>query len=1609
VIPVFGEEMEQMNKPISVVVSSRAGGSLIRTRRVSREVIGLSVRLPAGLFAGLLSAVAFMVLTPTALAAPSRVYESSFGSFTEPQALAVDQASGDVYVVDVGAGTVSRFTAAGGPAEFSATKSNVLSGFVFEAGAAQVAVAPAGSPGGTAGDVYVVSDLTDNVSVYDSSGTHVGELNGSKDGSGGFGEVCGVATEASTGAVYVGDFNGHVWRYTPSSGTVSEADYSGGIETAGAVCGVAADGGSVYAGNTYSSGAMRKYKASDFATGSPLAASSTLLDSTSTAVAVDPGDGDVYVDEGSKVSVFDSSGSALYSFGSSSDFGSNSAGVAVKAGNGKAYVADQHAGGLQVDVYGPAVNPASATTEPASVIHHTDALLNGHLGLGEDTGITACRFDWGTTTAYTGGTVPCAQGNSFSAPADVSALLNDLTPGTPIHYRLDITGVSSGEVFGADRVFTPSPFPVVHTQVASFGQDGTSGTTFPTNDRLAFRQAGEKLYVLAKGSPGIFGFDASSLPGYTVLAGFAPLSTAATGNDPALAVDNTALSSAGNIYYVSENAGKVYGFDGSGAALGGNFPIDPETNPGTPSGSPEDICGAAVDSSGDLWIANYETKSVLEYSSAGVFQKAISTAVQGGSCQLAFDSADDLYVAAYNGPTREYTAASGYATSTEVDPAETKAVAVDTASGEVYVAHEKVVYEYSSAGALAGELATGISGASFRGITVDTINHDVYVSDAGNNKVLVFAPGAAIEGPTVTPESASAVAGVKAVLHAKVDPETIPVSDCHFEYGTTTAYGHTAPCSPAPGSGSGDVAVSATISGLQPSTVYHYRITATNSKDESTGADQTLTTTATAVTQAASSVTVGEATLNGTFNPEGSPTTTCEFEYGTTVAYGQTAVCASDPGSGGSPAAVSAALTGLQLVTTYHYRLRAASNGSEGFGADSTFTTGTPRDFVGGVGLPDGRVYELVSNPDSGDEEVYLPRAVLSSSSVRSEFPLQASVGGGAVAFVGSPPVSGVGGVEGTNQYVARRSGNGWSQVDVLPAGHSSVRYEGFSDDLSVGFFDSLEPLVSGAPGFGEPFPVGGNYDDLYTRSMTGGGGEGGYVPLVTATPPYRSRTGFASARVGHYGLGGTGKRGYDQRVLAYAGASADSSHVLFEANDALTPGADGGSATHYAEENNLYEYANGQLRLVNVLPDGSTHVNASFGAPNFESVNGFIASPDFSRVISSDGSRVFWTDLNTGHIYVRENGTSTVEISSAGKYWTASADGSKVFYTNGDLYEYDLDNAHTTDLTPGVTVQGVIGASENGDYVYYVTTGLDLNVWHNGATSTVKTLTANDNGNGLTGLAKYQFAGDWQPGYGNRMAEVSPDGRGLVFMSTNGGAIEEPSGIDVYDAVTGRLYCASCGSGGSRGFLPLTFSNTYLKRWISADGSRVFFDSFEALVSRDTNGKLDVYEWERPGSGDCKTSATGCVYLLSGGTSSDDSFFADASASGDDVFIVTRAKLLSRDDNEMYDLYDVRADGSEPVTTPACTGTGCQGLPAAPPIFATPSSATYEGLGNFAAPVPALTPKSKAKKKPKPKPKRKAKHKKKAPKKDSRAHKGHTGNTGGSGHGRSGGKGGRS
>jgi hypothetical protein len=182
--------------------------------------------------------------------------------------------------------------------------------------------------------------------------------------------------------------------------------------------------------------------------------------------------------------------------------------------------------------------------------------------------------------------------------------------------------------------------------------------------------------------------------------------------------------------------------------------------------------------------------------------------------------------------------------------------------------------------------------------------------------------------PTVLTGTATGVQATSATVTASVNPNGAPVSDCHFEYGTTVGYGSSAPCSTLPGEGSSPVEVSARLEGLNDHTTYHLRIVATTAGGASSGADQTLMTLSLPPTVVAGeTTTIGRtsATVNATVNPNGDTVGDCHFDYGTSVFYEATQPCAPLPESGRSPIAVSALLEALAPNTTYHFRIAATN------------------------------------------------------------------------------------------------------------------------------------------------------------------------------------------------------------------------------------------------------------------------------------------------------------------------------------------------------------------------------------------------------------------------------------------------------------------------------------------------------------------------------------------------------------------------------------------------------------------------------------------------------------------------------------------------------------
>jgi phosphodiesterase/alkaline phosphatase D-like protein len=193
-------------------------------------------------------------------------------------------------------------------------------------------------------------------------------------------------------------------------------------------------------------------------------------------------------------------------------------------------------------------------------------------------------------------------------------------------------------------------------------------------------------------------------------------------------------------------------------------------------------------------------------------------------------------------------------------------------------------------------------------------------------------------GPAST-GAATAVTFDTATATGTVDPAG-SATTYHFAYGTSETYDMQTSETSA-GDGDAPVPVQEQLTGLAPSTTYHYELIATSGGVSVDGGDQTFTTpptpAPTASTNGASLVGTTTATVEGSVDPDGVPTQVT-FQYGTTARYGRT-TSAQAAGAGTAAQSIAQGLTGLAPGTTYHYRVVASSAGGTVVGGDATFTT----------------------------------------------------------------------------------------------------------------------------------------------------------------------------------------------------------------------------------------------------------------------------------------------------------------------------------------------------------------------------------------------------------------------------------------------------------------------------------------------------------------------------------------------------------------------------------------------------------------------------------------------------------------------------------------------
>jgi hypothetical protein len=592
----------------------------------------------------------------------------------------------------------------------------------------------------------------------------------------------------------------------------------------------------------------------------------------------------------------------------------------------------------------------------------------------------------------------------------------------------------------------------------------------------------------------------------------------------------------------------------------------------------------------------------------------------------------------------------------------------------------------------------------------------------------------------------------------------------------------------------------------------------------------------------ATNVTAESSKLTATIDPTGNDTHYF-FRYGTEPCLGggscalAPALPGTDIGSGFGDQPASVEVKGLTPGTTYHF-VAVAKNGfgeveSQHEGTFKTLSANTLESV-----LPDGRAWELVSPVNK--------RGVSVEPLSHEGGLIQASAGGRGFAFIASAPVgdeepAGNRAPE-PSQLVAKRSSAGsWSTRNLTTPNlaaqgiqaNTRREYQAFSSDLSLGAVFPVEPLQSSET----------------TSSVTG-------LPVYLrntdcgTAPCYSPLTSTSTALAGASPLDGA------TPDLQHVGLNLAAGLFEWSAQEA-SPGE-------------------GHLRQVNILPSGKAATGEiGFGAPELTLFEGA------RNAISRDGSHVVWaqregvvqhlfqSDLLEGTIATsqideqnEEEGLPAPTVLAKPVYQASSVNQDRVFFTDnqrltanashgrnsegtiieneeaGDLYVYERDKpagARLTDLTPSLNegessaVQaGVIGASEDGSYVYFVANGVLAEgaspgkcIWGGVRSAKCNLYEVHNDGSGwesprFIARLSNEDGPDWGPVSSKRTeykvdemtSRVSPNGRFLAFMSSqrltgynnldaNSGEPDEE--VFLFDAGTGRLVCASCNPSGAR------------------------------------------------------------------------------------------------------------------------------------------------------------------------------------------------------------------
>lgn len=808
--------------------------------------------------------------------------------------------------------------------------------------------------------------------------------------------------------------------------------------------------------------------------------------------------------------------------------------------------------------------------------------------------------------------------------------------------------------------------------------------------------------------------------------------------------------------------------------------------------------------------------------------------------------------------------------------------------------------------------------------------------------------------PLVISASTANVTATSADLLAEINPVRAETT-YHFEYGPTSSYGTSIPTADVHiGSDEADHSVSQHLQGLQPGTLYHYRVTAHSIFGTTEGPDQSFT------TQALSSG--GEAMLpdgrawelvsppkkyGASILPLASAAISQAAAAGNAVTYAANAPTEANPhGNSNRSQVLSVREPGgwsSQDLATPHIP-------ATGTGCPNTYSFFSD-DLVSATVQPCGE-FEPSLSPVASEQTLYLRTNFLSGDvnqpcTASCDLPLvtgcpsQGRVCAPSVAeHANVPPGTLFGeshltplGVTPDLSHVVFESNDVALDKTPVPAGKGGL-YEWVHGVLTlIGIVDKVVTL--GTNQATEPFQA---ISDSGSRVIFNGESEGQSGLLLRDVSRGESVQ-LDAAESGCLSEGECRSGG-----SIFQGASGDGSWIFFTSQFRLTKNA-GASEGHP----DLYE-----CHMVAIA--GRLHCQLADLTP-----------PGLFKESTDIAGRVLGIGRDGASVYFAANGKLTAGA------------------VNGNC------NAGQAPSEAGAKCNLYVlqrsGIEWGAPRLIAVLSSQDKPDW--GASLPRHTARVSPNGGWLTFQSEASLTG-----YDNR-----------DVMS--GKRDEE---VYLYREDTGTLVCASCNPSGARplgieavneaeppialpeetwgqqqwiagsvpGWVPFKgLIALYQPRYLS-DSGRLFFNSSDGLVPGAVNHAEDVFEYEPVGVGGCSSSsigqsvaffggesgtfnrgAGGCVGLLSSGGEVGESAFLDANESGGDVFFLTSAKLAAGDTDSSLDVYDAHECSlgspclSAPsVLPPPCvSGDSCKGAPSPQPdSFGAPASSTFSGADDASA-----------------------------------------------------------